>query len=187
LATSVLALGGVAYGVTKYRNIPGPVTGSYAGGITGTFHLEKSAAGLASQGYGGACLIFRAKDLNRAPGIDLDWMEKKHCKADSDCTRTDIHTYGYCHQSTKQCWTKPQKPTADAADSLVCIRKRPPGPPLQPGKTVSIPVSHADLVKMKVPQNSKVRVLTCLNGIPPGGCGGNGNPSRSEWGTPKQL
>ena len=183
LAAGALVLAGAAYGVTKYRNIPGPVTGSYAGGIAGTFHLQSAASGLASNGYGGACLIFRARD------VGLDWMEKKHCTKDSDCSKPGSDIGGYCEEQTKKCWAKPIAPSLDDADSMVCLRRPeiPGGAPLTPGQTMTIPVSHANLVKMKIAPNAKVRVLTCLNGIPGGGCRGNGNPARHEWGTPRQL
>lgn len=183
LAASLLVVAGAAYGVVKYRNIPGPVTGSWAHGIAGTFHLAASPTGLPSKGYGGACLIFRARDL------DLDWMEKQHCTNDSQCTKTGSDIGGYCEVQTKKCWAKPVMPSADAADPLVCLRRReaPGQPPLVAGQTMTIPVSHANLVKMGVHKHAKVRVLTCLNGIPGGGCVDPSKPSRHEWGTARQL
>lgn len=190
LSVSVLAFAATAYAVTEYRNIPGPVTGSYADGISGTFHYESVASGgIPAAGRGGACLIFRAEDINRTGGVDLDWMAKKHCSADSDCTRTDLtpKVYGYCHLPDHQCWTKPMKPSPDDADGMVCKRSIPPVPPLTPGKTETISVSHANIVRMGIPQNARVRVVTCLNGIPGGGCGLNGNPYKHEWGEPTQL
>jgi hypothetical protein len=193
LTAGALVLAGTAYGVTEYRNFPGPVTGSYAGGISGTFRYDSVASGgMASAGRGGACLIFRAEDINRGKDVDLDWMAKKHCSADSDCTRTDLtpKVYGYCHMPDHQCWTKPRKPDADQADGLVCKRAIPPLPPLTPGKVEAISVSHADLVKMEIPKTARVRVLTCLNGIPGGGCAQdpkNPQPYRHEWGTFLQL
>lgn len=191
LAAGALVLAGTAYGVSEYRNIPGPVTGSYAGGISGTFHYEAVATGgMPSAGRGGACLVFRAEDINRGKGVHLDWMAKNHCSTDDDCTRTDItpNVYGYCHLPDHQCWTKPLKPTDTEADSMVCQRAIPPAPPLTPGKAETISVSHANLVKMEIPTNAQVRVVTCLNGIPGGGCGpGHPAPYKHEWGAFTQL
>jgi hypothetical protein len=182
LAAGALVLAGTAYGVTEYRNIPGPVTGSYASGISGTFHYEVAATGgIPSNGWGGACLIFRAKDLG------FEQMEKKHCTQDSDCTTNE--SGGYCEQTTKKCWAKAVLPTPEDADGFSCLRRIEglSPQPLQVGETLTIPVSHANLVNMKIPQTAKVRVLTCLNSPGGRGCAGDGTKYKHEWGDPTQL
>jgi len=173
LATGALVLASTAYGVTKYRNIPGPVTGSYAQGIKGTFRVQIDPAGIPSTPSGGACIITRAKDLGYSK------MEKIHCASDAQCTSSE-NPNGYCELPTHKCWAKPV-----GSDMKLC--KKYPG--TVPIGTTAIPVSHASLTALNISPHAKVRVLTCLNGLPNGGCGGapGAAPPRHEWGTPKQL
>lgn len=171
-AAGALVLAGTAYGVTKYRNIPGPVAGSYAGGITGAFRVQIDGAGIPSAPSGGACIITRARDLGYSK------MDKIHCANDAQCT-TSENPYGYCELPTHKCWAKPV-----GSDPKLC--KKFPST-VATGVKIFIPVSHASLVGLKIPPTAKVRVLTCLNGIPGGGCGLNGAPYKHEWGDPKQL
>src|SRR5688572_29235257 len=99
LATSTLiAIGGAAYALQapNYRNLPGPVTGSYADGIKGSFRFQAVVApdGIPSPPSGGACLVFRAKDLG------FKEMAKKRCSSDSQCSTPGENIYAYCHQPT---------------------------------------------------------------------------------------
>jgi len=172
LAASALAVGGATYGVTQYRNIPGPITGSYADGITGTFHVEVDPAGIPSPPSGGACIIARASDLGYTK------MQKIHCSTSDQCTSSE-NPNGYCELPAHQCWAKPA-----GSDPELC--KKFPGT-IAAGVNIAIPVSHASLTALKISTHAKVRVLTCLNGIPTGGCADPTKPSRHEWGVPKQL
>jgi hypothetical protein len=180
LSLATLALAGVAYALQagNYRNVPGPVTGSYEAGIKATFRLTSVSPpeGIPSPPSGGACIIFPAKDLG------FGEMSKKHCSSDSDCSTPNENPFGYCEQQTKKCWSRP---TAAEADPYLC-RRGVTGPV---GEDLEISAEPAPIFRPEwnISKHAKARVLTCLNGLPPGGCAGNGNPYVYEWGTPKQL
>ncbi|MFL6770273.1 MAG: hypothetical protein ACJ8E4_00970 [Sphingomicrobium sp.] len=184
LATStLLAIGGAAFALqaANYHNVPGPITGSYADGIKGSFRFQGVSApnGIPSSPSGGACIIFRAKDL----GFKV--MSKKHCTSDSQCPTPGESAGGYCHQPTNKCWSRPDPTTAPGSDAALC-RRGVAGPA---GADIEISATPAAISTptWKISKNAKARVLTCLNGLPPGGCAGNGNAYAYEWGKPKQL
>jgi hypothetical protein len=172
--TTIIAIGGAAYALqaAQYRNVPGPITGSYAGGIAGTFHLEAAIGdnGIPSNGDGGACIVFRAKDIGD------EEMDKIRCSNDSQCS-TPAHPYGYCEQPNNKCWAKPS-----GSDPKVCKK----GVAMVPGAVHTISVSKATLTQFNIPHNAKARVLTRLNCASPA-CGPNGESFVLEWGTDKQL
>ena len=168
--TSVLAVAGAAYAlqVTHYRNVPGPVTGTYDAGIQGSFQIDKvlAPAGIPSAPSGGACLAFRASDLG------YDKMAKIRCTGDEQCS-TSENPNGYCEMPQKKCWARPV-----GSDSKLC-KKMPTG--AVAGVNYKLPVSHGTLTALSVSPHAKVRVLTLLKSLP------EGSSPRLEWGTPKQL
>ena len=177
-ASAIFAIGGAAYALqaTNWRNVPGPITGSYSGGIKGTFRFEATPAGFPSPPSGGACIIFRAKDLG------FTEMEKKRCTTHAECGTPGENSTGYCDKQNNKCWSRP---TYADADQYLC-RRGVTGPT---GVSLEISATAAEISNpaWKINHNAKARVLTCLNGLPPGGCGANGNPYYYAWGTPKQL
>ena len=195
--TIFVALGGAAYALQagQYRNIAGKVTGSYATGIKGSFRVEPVTAptGLASPPSGGACLVFRAKDL----GFKKMWA--KVCTNDDDCTTAGESDYGYCHLPSQKCWSKPvdpppPSPASNGSDKALCLRSIPGSsfpPPIPINKTFDISATPAQVStpSWHIRDNAKARVLTCLNGIPGGGCArvaGAPKPAY-EWGPVTKL
>jgi hypothetical protein len=189
LAVSVLAIGGAAYAwqATHYRNIPGPITGSYAAGIKGSFTFVPVSLtqGIASAPNGGACIIFRAEDLGYSK------MAKIKCHSDDQCSVKGESEYGYCEPTKKHCWARPNPDTAKGSDDALCRRGNKLPSPVPISKPIEISVTPAAISTptWKISPHAKARVLTCLNGIPGGGCGGAPGAAkpRKEWGTPKQL
>jgi hypothetical protein len=187
LCSAAILAAGTAYAwqVVHYVNVPGLVTGAYAGGIQGSFKADQVSppAGIPSKPSGGACLIFRAKDLG------YEKMEKIHCANDAQCT-TSENPYGYCELPQHKCWAKPLSTDKLDADHLVC-RKYPPKPggagTLPIGVTITIPVSHATLTGFKISSHAKVRVLTRLNCLGGAACAPGGQTFVLRWGVPKQL
>ncbi len=188
LAASVLSIAGAAYAwqATHYRNIPGPITGSYATGIKGSFKFVPVSItqGLKSAPNGGACIIFRAEDLGYAK------MAKKKCYNDNQCS-TAGEGGGYCELPTHHCWARPNPETAIGSDDALCRRGNKLPTPVPINKTIEISPTPAAIATpaWKVSPHAKARVLACLNGIPGGGCGGAKGAAkpRYEWGTPRQL
>lgn len=189
LAASVLASGGAAYAwqAAHYRNIPGPITGSYAAGIKGSFKFVpvSIAEGIPSAPNGGACIIFRAEDLG------YEKMAKKKCFTDNQCSTPGEADYGYCELPAHHCWARPNDETANGSDEALCRRGNKLPNPLRMNESIDISATPAAIStsSWKVSPHAKARVITCLNGIPGGGCGGapGAAPPRYEWGTPKQL
>jgi len=83
-----------------YKNVPGAVTGNRAGGINSSFRIVQAAGGVPSDLYGGACIVFRAKDLKYTA------MAGKQCSRDEDCNTGEAKAH-YCQHGTKQCWARP--------------------------------------------------------------------------------
>lgn len=184
ILTTALITGG-ALAAIQAQNLAGPITGTYKEGINGTFHLEveNSGLGILTNGWGGACILFRAKDLG------FTKMAKKVCTKQSDCSIPG-ESDGYCHVATGQCWAKPVKPNPVSADENVCNRYIEGSPePLEAGVWVSIADEPIQLAPLHVAKGAQARVLTCLNGIPGGGCPGlpGAAPPITNWGPPKQL
>lgn len=188
-AASALAIGGAAYAwqVTHYRNIPGSITGSYAAGIKGSFKFVPVSIpqGIASAPNGGACIIFRAEDLG------FTKMARKKCYSDNQCSTAGENDYGYCELPTHHCWSRPDPDTASGSDGALCRRgdKLPTPVPINTTLTISATPAAISTPSWKIGPHAKARVLTCLNGIPGGGCGGvtGAAKPRYEWGKPKQL
>lgn len=189
LIASTLAIGGAAYAwqVTHYRNIPGLVTGNYAAGIKASFKFlpVSITQGIASAPNGGACIIFRAEDLGYAK------MAKKKCYSDNQCSTPGESDYGYCELPAHHCWARPDPSTATGSDEALCRRGNKLPIPVPINKTIEISATPAAIStpSWKVSPHAKARVVTCLNGIPGGGCAGAAGAAkpRYEWGTPKQL
>lgn len=83
-----------------YKNVPGAVTGNRADGINSSFKIIQAAGGIPSDRYGGACIVFRAADLN------FPLMAAKRCAKDEDCATGEAIAH-YCQHSTKQCLARP--------------------------------------------------------------------------------
>jgi hypothetical protein len=148
---------------TLYTIAAMPVQTHGPGKAVGRFHVTPSPAGIETDGFGGACLIFKDP---AAPS----------CKADSDCHVPGyIKTkgpYAYCADS--QCWIKP-------SDRDQCWKSG----FVSPAKllTIGTPVDTPETLLSDLPNElftgpakDKVdaRVIACLNGkftgVPP--CGG---------------
>src|SRR4029453_1965391 len=112
-SVTLLPLGGSAlpWQAGHYRNVAGPITGSYSAGINGTFRVEADPSGIPSDRYGGACIVFRAKDLG------FTEMQHKNCRKDGDCDAGG-HS-GYCDVLNGKCWAKPVLPDPNSADAAV--------------------------------------------------------------------
>lgn len=139
-----------AYAAGPLAMEAGPVTGSRVAGINGSFKLLPASTGhpgIPAEGYGGACLTFRAQDL----GFYV--MAAHVCHSNSDCSKEDPtappgtekagvwapdssnsahfeHRFGYCDTGTHQCWAKPiytggnlSKTNSVGADAALCTRR----------------------------------------------------------------
>ena len=184
---AIIAIGGAAYALQatdQYRIIPGPVTGSYKDGINGTFRLEAVASGgLMSEGHGGACIIFRAED------VGFSKMAQKSCTADGDCATEETpgqNVHGYCDVQTSKCWARPTKMGADDALCEKSLQLTPPTP-WTPGVDNKISAEPIKIKSLGVRKHAQARVVTCLHGIPVGGCFDPNLPAKSEWGDPTPL
>jgi len=182
---AIIAIGGAAYAwqAAQHRPVAGPITGSYDAGINGTFRIDDaSGGGILSETSGGACIIFRAKDLG------FTEMAKKHCTSDSDCAAPNENFYGYCHQPTNKCWSKPA--SADA-DGELCNRSIDYDPArLWPVNTPVAISDHPILVGTPgwhISKNAKARVLARLNCAGGSPCAPDGQNYVYDWGDPTQL
>jgi len=197
-AVAIIAIAGAAYAwqAGQYRNIPGAITGTYAGGIQGNFKFVPVGAndGIPSAPNGGACIVFRAKDL----GFKKMWQ--KTCTNDDDCSTPGENNYGYCHLPSRKCWSRPDPATAPGSDDALCRRgNRLPSPvPINQDIDVSVtppgvytPATTSVPAAISTPSwgirpNARARVLTRLNCATPA-CGPNGESAILEWGNDKQL
>ncbi len=120
-----------------YTIVPDPVTGNRAAGINGSFKIVGTPvldtgsvptvvhAGIVSDRTGGACFVFRAKDL----GYSV--MAGKQCTMQSDCEiPTEGGGAGYCETKTKTCWSRPvrtrRRPVQTASDRSLAGGHRQP-------------------------------------------------------------
>jgi hypothetical protein len=183
-ALALLLVGAVgatlAFPAGRYTIVPGPVTGSYNGGINGTFRIVAATApaGIMSTGEGGACLIFRAEDIGYSK------MAKVHCATDASCTTSE--GAGYCMKPNKQCWARPA-----GTDGKLCIksstRKPKPGP-WDANTTYPISDKPIDIASLGVRKQAKARVSARLNCTPGGSaCAPDGRPFILVFGNPTQL
>ena len=128
-------------------------------------------------------IIFRAQDLG------FTQMAQKTCTTQSDCA-VPGEGNGYCDVPTGKCWAKPVKPTPSWRTKPCVIDTLPGWRPIrsQAGVTVSIADKPIKLPPLNVAKGAQARVLTCLNGVPGGGCGGAAGaaPPIQDWGAPKQ-
>lgn len=181
LALSLVgALGAaLAFPPGRYTIVPGPITGSYSGGINGTFRIvaARAPAGVMSIGEGGACIFFRAED------IGYSQMPKVRCTTDASCTTSE--GAGVCMKKNKQCWARPT-----GADNKLCITsssRKPPGP-WNANTTYPVSATPIDIASLGVRKNAKALVRGRL--MCPGGsaCLPDGKSTFIlVWGTPKQL
>jgi hypothetical protein len=197
-AATIVAIAGVAYAwqAGDYLNVPGPITGTYAGGIQGTFNFVPASAGegIPSAPNGGACIIFRAKDL----GFKKMW--EKECTNDDDCSTPGENPYGYCHLPSQKCWSRPDPEKAPGSDDALCRRgNRLPSPvPINTDIDISVtppgaytPTTTSIPAPISTPSwgirhNARARVVTRLNCATPA-CGPNGESFILKWGDDKQL
>lgn len=195
------------------------ITNNTITAVQGTFAMVPATAanGIPSNGRGGACLVFRAKDLG------FTTMDAKKCTKNSDCTvlpppeitdttKPEYYSYspnpadpdhrearfGYCDTQNKQCWAKP---ITDNGGNAVCNRPLvmtpgtvnlvPNNPPPPPPPAVG-PINVSKWVKV----GDKVRVVACIQkpnakpGLSPGGtgCASSDGPDRIElMGNPTPL
>lgn len=176
----------LAFPAGRYTIVPGPITGSYNGGINGTFRIvaARAPAGVMSIGEGGACIFFRAQD------VGYSQMAKVHCTTDASCTTSE--GAGACMKKNKQCWARPT-----GTDNKLCItsssRKPKPGP-WDANTTYSISDTPIDIAKLGVRKNAKAVVRGRLICPPhpttkkPIACLPDGKSTFIlVWGTPKQL
>lgn len=192
--TTIIAIGGAAYALQagQYRNIPGAVTGTYSGGINGTFKFVPAIApdGIPSAPNGGACIIFRARDL----GFKKMWA--KHCKIDDDCSTPGENAYGYCEVKKGKCWARPDPAKAPGSDEALCRRgnKLPSPVPINTDLDISITTTGAptpapiSTPSWKIKHNAKARVVSRLNCPPTSpGCAPGGHDYILEWGPVTKL
>jgi hypothetical protein len=88
-----------------YMIAAGPVTGGRASGINSSFRITQASApnggplsGITSDLLGGACIVFRARDLGYTQ------MAQKVCTRDDDCATGEANAH-YCQAN--QCWARP--------------------------------------------------------------------------------
>ena len=182
----------------RYENIPGPVTGSRAAGINGTYTIKKArlinlspdpgkfillSSGIRSDPSGGACLIFPAKDIT---GPIFAQMATISCTTNDQCgvcppgavcSKPEDLFPGYCEKSTKSCWAKPP-----GKDALLCrkgttttgeFKIQDPGPTAVGG--------------LGLAGSTRVRVLARLNCSDGKICGPDGQNYVHFWGTARPL
>lgn len=166
--------------------------------LQGRFEMVAATAtdGIPSGGFGGACLVFPAKDLG------FTAMAKVKCTTNASCSKLPASStedpvkyapdpadpthfenrYGYCDTQNNQCWSKPLAlPAGPSAppptEPPVCnrpikmtagtVNAVPKKPPPTPGPGAT-PVDVSEWVKI----GAKTRVVACLNGGSPPWPGG---------------
>lgn len=154
----------------------GTITGNRTPGINSSFKIKRDKAGIESNRYGGACIIFRASDL----GFEV---KNAVCSSDGDCENSKGP--GYCDMGSHQCWARP-KPTGPK--DPYCNRSIDTATPANPdGKQWN----DGDLNRISpqaipVPQglkpNAQARTLALLKAKP-----GVTPPVVYDWGDPKTL
>jgi hypothetical protein len=191
----LMGLLGVAYWFShpRYVIVPGQVTGDRSVGINSSFIIQRAKpiligaganwpslapTGIESDLYGGACILFRARDLG------YDEIKDKVCHNDGEC-HSDKGP-GYCDMHTQQCWARPGVPIGEA-DPL-CKRSidtatssNEDGKQWQEGE-----VNFISDQPIKVPQeltpNAQARTYAILKGK-----AGTTPPVVIRWGAPKPI
>jgi hypothetical protein len=152
----------------------GPVANAKINALAGTFQMLKvgQGNGIPSDGKGGACLAFRAADLG------FTEMAKAVCHSNSDCSHeappgttgdeafsyapdpgNPAHRenrYGYCDQSSNQCWSKP---IVNGGNEKVCNRPI----TMTPTTLNPVPKDPIDVTQLNVSSKGQVRVVACIN------------------------
>ena len=162
---------------TYYAISGGGVTGDRASGINGSFRITEASGpdtGVASNGQGGACIIFRAEDLG--------YQMPSSCTRNENCKDGSIQ--GYCHPVSHQCWARPP-----AFPDPLCRRSIDPDAPPQ------WPVDQDLAIKQNPPpipvpaalhRNAQAVVVACLKWDKQrGSCGGP--QSMIKWGQPTPI
>jgi hypothetical protein len=214
---AVNAAGEVANAAQAYYTVQADeITDAKITALQGTFQMLNATAanGIPSTGGGGACLVFRAKDLG------FTTMDGKKCSSNSDCTvlppptvtdptKPEFYSYvpdpanpshkearfGYCDKQNKQCWAKP---ITNNGGNAVCNRPiiMTPGTVNQVPKNPPAPGTGPIDVSQWVNIGDKVRIVACLqktgavSGISPvgTGCASSDGPDRIEvMGKPATL
>lgn len=135
-----------------FKNVPGPITGDRASGLNASFRIVQAAGGIPSDRYGGACIVFRAADLQYQD------MARVQCTKDEDCATGEAQAH-YCHKPTKQCLARPN-PTG--ATDPYCKRSIDTGfPGTQWPADTDIPISSAPVPSALVP-GGKAILITLL-------------------------
>jgi hypothetical protein len=166
----------------RYTIVPGPVTGSHAAGINGSFRVTQVTAptsgpnsGIPSNLEGGACIVFRAQDLGYTQ------MAAKVCTRSEDCDTGE--GAGYCEVSTRKCWARPA-----AFPDPLCRRSIDAGAPPQwdAGIDNAIPASGSSPAPAALKPNAQALIIACLKSKGEHkGCGRA--PDLIKWGSPASI
>lgn len=175
---------GSAAGSEEYYTIrAGTVTAAVASALSGNFQLQRTGAprGVASNGNGGACLVFASADVQ--PQMPAQ------CRTNAECKVPGQNVSGYCDagtggEETGTCWARPP---GDLPGLKTCNR----GVMTTQGALNPVPAQPVDVATLGVRPGAKVRVLACLNkqGFVPGGanvggtgCAGTNVDAVHDWG-----
>ena len=157
-----------------YTIAAGPVTGDRTAGINGTFRITEAADGIPSDRMAGACIIFRAEDL------DYSAMPKS-CNNDSQCKADGAS--GYCSPE-HTCWGRPLiKPPAP--DPL-CRRSLDTHAPWPADTDNKIKESGSIPVPSGLHANAMAVVVACLRGAGSPG-ESTADPASTACGRPHSL
>lgn len=155
-----------------YAVTPGLVTGDRTGGINGSFKITQAGDGIPSDLFGGACIMFRAEDLNYSSA-------GKSCNNDSQCKAAGA--IGDCHPDTHVCWARP------AADpDPLCRRSRETHAPWPPDTDNAIGFSGPIAVPTNLKPNAQAVVVACLRGAGSPG-DSDADPASTACGQPKSI
>ena len=155
----------------------GTITGNRNPGINSSFKIKRDKAGIASNLYGGACIIFRASDLEYK-------VKNPVCQSDDDCENSNKGPH-YCDMGSHQCWARP-KPTGPT--DPYCNRSIDTATPANPdGKQWNegelIHISPQPIpVPPELKPNAQARTLALLKTKP-----GMTPPLVFDWGDPKPI
>ena len=149
----------------------GTITGNRTPGINSWFRIQRSKDGIESDPKGGACIVFRASDLNYDVGNTV-------CNVDDDCKPEEGPRY--CAMATHVCWARPK--VADDARDPLCRRSIDEGaPPVWPVGT-NIKISDNPIpVPQELKPNAQARTIALLKRKDDAG------PPVVVWGDPKPI
>jgi hypothetical protein len=149
----------------------GTITGNRTPGINSWFRIQKSKDGIETDRKGGACIVFRASDLDYQ-------VQNPVCNTDDDCGSGG--NPGYCEIAAHVCWARP-KVAANAKDPL-CKRSVDQGaPPAWPAGT-NINISDNPIsVPAGLKPNAQARTIALLR------LKGDVGPPVVVWGDPKPI